>query len=124
MPQPEIGCPFIQPEIGITSTPVIDVQSGTLFVLARTSEPGPDGKPRYFQRLHALDVATGHERPGSPVLIRATVRSTTTGFLGLLEGDLRFDAYVENPRAALLLVNGMVWIAWAHPAIWVLTMAG
>src|SRR5512140_2701540 len=32
----DVRCPFIQPEVGITPTPVIDMRSGTLFVLART----------------------------------------------------------------------------------------
>src|SRR6185369_10037587 len=62
------------------------------------------------QRLHAIDITTGAERPGSPVLIRATVKSST--FLGLLGKDVNFHAVLENQRAALLLANGNVYIAW------------
>jgi len=91
-------CPFIQPGIGITPTPVIDAQSGTIYVLARTSEGGGIfSSPYYSQRLHALSLATGQEKPGSPVEIS-------------VKG---FDALRELPRAALLLVNGQVILTWA-----------
>ncbi|HKO12146.1 MAG TPA: hypothetical protein VJV22_09265, partial [Acidobacteriaceae bacterium] len=60
------GCGQISPEIGITSTPVIDRQSGphgTIFVAAMSKDSGGS----YHQRLHAIDVTTGVELPGSPV---------------------------------------------------------
>src|SRR5579872_818185 len=47
----EVRCPFIRPEIGITPTPVIDLASGTMYVLARTKESG-----RFVQKLHALAI--------------------------------------------------------------------
>jgi hypothetical protein len=106
----EVRCPFISPEVGVTSTPVIDAGSRTIYVLARTAEMGADRKPRFFQRLHALDLATGAERAGSPVLIRASV--PTTSFFGLLSSELTFHAVLENPRAALLLAGGNVYLSW------------
>jgi hypothetical protein len=87
-----LQCPFINPEVGITSTPVIDPDARTLYVLARTESNG-----RYFQHLHALDLATGAERPNSPVEVRAP----------------GFDPLLENPRAALLLASGSVYLSWA-----------
>ena len=111
--QSDVGCPFITPEIGITSTPVIDAAAGTLYVLVRTRERGPEGLPRFFQRLHALDISSGAERPGSPVLIRASAPTASTGFMGLFSGTVTFNAFRENPRAALSLVNGMMWLTWA-----------
>ncbi len=106
----DVSCPFIAPEVGITSTPVIDAASRTIYVLARTAERGPDGSPRFFQRLHALDLANGAEKPGSPVLIRASVTATT--FFGLLSKEVSFHALLENPRAALLLSGGNVYLTW------------
>jgi hypothetical protein len=106
----DMRCPFISPEVGITSTPVIDTASRTIYVLARTAEKGADQKVRYFQRLHALDLATGAEKPGSPVVIRGSV--TTTSFFGLLSSEVKFHAQLENPRAALLLTGGNVYLAW------------
>ncbi len=101
----ELKCTAIVPEVGITSTPVIDTAAGTMYVLARTKENGS-----YVQRLHALDIATGAERPGSPVIIRARVRGNGEGSSG---GVLRFNPFYEGQRAGLLLQNGGVYIAWA-----------
>jgi len=101
----DVRCPFIVPSIGITSTPVIDAASGTIYVLARTQEHG-----NYFQKLHALDVATGAEKSGSPVAIKASSPHKT---LGLVSNPVDFDARSENPRAALLLSSGKVYLSWA-----------
>ena len=94
-------------EWGITSTPVIDPSSGTIFVLERTKNTI---NTTYAQHLHALDIATGAEKFGGPVLIQASVPGTGEGSIN---GALAFDALRENNRAALLLQNGVVYIAWA-----------
>jgi len=104
-----VRCPFIAPDVGITSTPVIDPATQTLYVLARTSER-VDGEERFFQRLHALDITTGAERSGSPVLIRASLN--TSWLFGLMSHEVTFHALLENPRAALLLSKGTLYIAW------------
>jgi hypothetical protein len=98
----------ILPEIGITSTPVIDLETNSLFVVAKTKENG-----KYFQRLHVLDIATGAERKGSPLLINSTVPGTGDG---AANGVVPFDSLKELQRAALLLVNGVVYIAFASHA--------
>jgi len=100
----EVSCPFISPEIGITSTPAIDSASGTIYVLARSFEGSSA-----IQRLHALDVATGVEKFGGPVKIEASVTGKTRGG----SGPIVFDGLRENQRAALLLVDGKVYITWA-----------
>ena len=58
VPARDANCPFISPEIGITSTPVIDPDTGTLDALARTRDSG-FLENTYEQRLHALAVTTG-----------------------------------------------------------------
>jgi len=103
-----VQCPFLNPEIGITSTPVIDPQSGTLYVLARTKESN-----HFWQRLHALDVRTGKEKFGGPVVIRASVESRVKSLLGLGPPQtVDFLALHENPRAALLLDRGTLYLTW------------
>jgi hypothetical protein len=97
----------IAPEVGITGTPVIDSASRTLYVVAATRE-GSGNNRRYVQRLHALDLATGAEKFGGPVEIVATVVGLGEGSQG---GQLAFDPLVHNQRAALLLSNGVVYIA-------------
>jgi hypothetical protein len=105
----DVACPFIRPEIGITSTPVIDPSTGTLYVLARTKQRN-SGRWIFHQKLHALDVATGAEKFGGPVEIRASVKETNNP---ASQGRIEFDPLRENQRAALLLSNGKIYIAWA-----------
>ena len=86
-------------EVGIVSTPVIDSVGGTFYVVAETYESG-----MVKHRLHALDVTTGQEKLGGPVLITGsyTLHGITTHFK---------DLYQLN-RPGLLLANGNVYIAW------------
>src|ERR1700730_701296 len=105
VPNGDVGTDDITPEIGITATPVIDTASNTLYVVGKTKENG-----NYFQRLHALDITTGAEKSGSPVTLSAQVSGNGNGSSG---GVLRFDAKLENNRAGLLLLNGIVYIAFA-----------
>jgi hypothetical protein len=101
VPQADVGS-TIFPEIGITSTPVIDPVSGTIYVVAETKENG-----NYFHRLHALDLTTGAEKAGSPVIIQASV--TGTGGSGA-SGTISFTSMSQLQRPALTLYNGMVLI--------------
>lgn len=99
-----LGCLSIAPELGITGTPVIDPAAGTLYVVASTILNG-----QFYHRLHALDVTTGAERPGSPVVIQATVPGTGDGFS---QTTVPFHPYLYKNRAGLLLLNGVVYTAW------------
>jgi hypothetical protein len=106
----DTSCFFIVPQVGITSTPVIDPKTGTLYVLARTKEhKGLLSADVFRQRLHALAITTGAEKFGGPVEIKASVKGTGSGQAG---GQVAFDPQRENPRAALLLVNGSVYLSW------------
>ena len=99
----------ISPEIGITSTPVIDQARGILFVEARTKEVSGTST-NYVHKLHALDITTGNEMPGSPVVITASVHGTGYDNVG---GIVTFNPIRQNNRAGLLLLNGVVYIAFA-----------
>jgi hypothetical protein len=99
-----IGGP-IQPNVGITGTPVIDGSTGTLYVVSVTQEGN-----NQVHRLHALDITNGNEKFGGPVPITATVPGTGAGSNN---GQITFDPVLELQRSALTLVNGVVYIAWA-----------
>jgi hypothetical protein len=110
---PYQDCRTFVGEIGIVGTPVIDTNSGTLYVVARTKEPLPPPNNQTLaqvQRLHALDVATGAERRNSPVVIDATVLGTGIDNNG---GQVRFNPAREMQRAGLLLAGGVVYVAFA-----------
>ena len=64
----------------------------------------------YFQRLHALDITTGAELEGGPVTVQATYPGTGDNSSG---GQVVFDPKQYKDRAALLLLNGVVYTSWA-----------
>ena len=97
-------CSIGGPVYGITATPVIDPSTGTLYIVSMTQE---NGYP--VQRLHALDVTTGAEKFAGPSTITATVTGNGSGSVG---GTLAFDPKWENQRPGLLLLNGIVYMAW------------
>ncbi len=85
------GCGDLTPTVGITGTPVIDPASGTMYLDAKTAL-GPAHK------LHALNITNGQEKFGGPVTIAA---------------GSQFSASLEHQRAGLLLLNGVVYLAYA-----------
>ncbi len=102
------GCSQITPEIGITSTPVIDRKAGTngtIFVVGMSQ----DQSGHYHQRLHALDVTTGTEQTGSPAEISASYPGTGANSSS---GTVIFDPGQYAVRAGLLLLNGVIYMGW------------
>ena len=93
-------------EVGIISTPVIDPSTNTLYAIAKTYE----NSVQIF-RLHALDVLTGAEKLGGPIQI--TARYPGSGVPNDGAGHVLFVAAMENQRAALTLVNGVIYVAFA-----------
>jgi hypothetical protein len=89
---------------------VIDLKTGTLYVLARTRIKHSVSNDEYFQHLHALAITTGVEKFGGPKLISASVLGKGAG---AANGQVAFDPLKENPRAALTLTNGVLYLAWA-----------
>jgi hypothetical protein len=101
------GCGQVTPQIGITSTPVIDRSAGpdgTIYVVAMSKNAAGD----YFQRLHALDLVTLAERPSSPVLVQATYPGTANNSVGTTS----FQPGQYEERTGLLLVGETVHTAW------------
>jgi len=106
VPSSDTSCDQIIPQIGITSTPVIDPTTGTLYTVAVTKEGGAN-HPRYFQRLHALALATGEEKFGGPVEITGGVPGRGAGSRN---GAITLDAFLHLNRPGLALVNGTIYI--------------
>ncbi|TMH43804.1 MAG: hypothetical protein E6H56_02840 [Betaproteobacteria bacterium] len=112
----------INTKIGITGTPVIDPATGTLYVVAKTRETVGTRcsvvSPCYFQRLHALDIATGAEKFGGPANISPGITVpggavTNEPTCSSSAGNVPFCPLRENQRPGLLLLNGKVYVAWA-----------
>jgi hypothetical protein len=104
------GCTDTQPKVGITSTPVIDSTSKTVYVEAKST----DGT-NYFHRLHALDLLTGNEKTPGPVVIAGTVPGTGDG---MVNGQIAFDNLRHLNRPGLLLFkdtnnNSTIYLAYA-----------
>ncbi len=100
-------CDDLVPEVGITSTPVIDAASGTIYVSAKTKEVTA-GVTNYVHRLHALDVATGAEKFGGPVVVQPSVAGTGDGTDG--NGQVPFNPLRQFNRLGLLLDRGVVYV--------------
>jgi hypothetical protein len=109
VPADDVASDDISPEIGITGSPVIDPATNTLYVVAKTKEVS-GGTTTYVHRLHALNATTGMEKPGGPVVIQASVPGTGVGGNGSI---VPFISLRENQRPALLLTNGVVYVAFA-----------
>jgi outer membrane protein assembly factor BamB len=99
-------CGQISPVIGITSTPVISRAGplGTIYLVAMSKNGST-----YFQRIHALDVTTGKEQPGSPITVSAKYPGTGADSHG---GYVYFDPGQYAERAGLLLLNGVLYTGW------------
>jgi len=101
----QANCSDLVPEIGITATPVIDKSAGangTIFVVAFST----DGSGGYFNRLHAIDLATGNDQTGiGPVLINPGTVSGTSPLN-------TFNSTNQRGRAGLLLLNGIIYTSW------------
>jgi outer membrane protein assembly factor BamB len=103
VPKDQLPCPDMGPQIGITGTPVIDPVTHTLYVAAKTFS---NGRSSFY--LHALDIASGKEKDGSPVLITATLPGTGASERN---GTVTFNPAPQLQRPGLVLTNGQVIIA-------------
>jgi len=102
------GCSQVTPEIGITSTPVIDRSrgpNGVIYVAAMTK----NSSGAYIQRLHALDITTGAELSGGPQTVQASFPGSGAGSSN---GSVIFDPKQYEERSGLLLLNGRIVTIW------------
>lgn len=96
----QVGCGDLVPQIGVTSTPVIDPSTGTIYVETKSNEGGA-----FPHRLHAIDITTGNEKFSGPALISASV--------SVPGGTVTFDGLRHLNRPGLLWLNGLLYIAYA-----------
>ncbi len=83
---------------GIVGTPAIDSATNTMYLVAKTLL-----NTTVRHHLHALDITTGNERPGSPVLITAQSISNKGH-------KMVFNSLHQKNRPGLLLVNGVLYM--------------
>jgi hypothetical protein len=103
VPMP-FGCNNSGPNIGITSTPVIDLTSQTLYLIAYLNLSGNPTNPNPSYQLHALSLSTLADKAGSPVTVAAS-HTLTNG------STFTFNATYQRQRPALLELNGNVYAA-------------
>ncbi|NUP48239.1 MAG: choice-of-anchor D domain-containing protein [Catenulispora sp.] len=93
-----VNCPDLQPSIGVTSTPVYDPASDSVYLTSKTYSGGVMSNAHWY--MHAINPKTGEERPNWPVEIKGSPDNDPT---------TQFDAYHQMQRPGLLLLNGVVY---------------
>ncbi|MBV8514723.1 MAG: pyrrolo-quinoline quinone [Acidobacteria bacterium] len=104
-PSDDRNCGQVTPEIGITSTPVIDRTRNAIYVVAVSKTSGA----AYVHRIHALNLSTGSELFGGPTTITATFPGSGANSAN---GTDTFDPGQYNERAALLQVGATIYTTW------------
>jgi outer membrane protein assembly factor BamB len=92
VPRGQIGCNDLASDVGITSTPVIDPSTNTMYVAAKHVDFG-----QQVYTLHALDIRSGASRGHVDI--------------GANAGQVKFEASRQLNRPGLLLANGTVYLA-------------
>lgn len=105
VPSADTQCGLLSPEVGITSTPVIDAQAKTIWFTTRNKENG-----QYLHKIHALDIATGEPKPNSPKVITAQAQGTGDGSVN---GTIKLDGLRTMQRPGLLKVGNKIFLAFA-----------
>lgn len=95
----DIGCEDLAPHVGVTGTPVIDPNTNTAYLFAK-SYAGEEESGPVVWKMHAIDLATGEDRAGFPV----TIEGAAENLLGTT-----FEPIHQLQRPALLLMNGVVY---------------
>lgn len=101
--------------IGIVGTPVIDTITNTMFFVSRDKVITIGDSGVFEQWLHAIDIRTGKDVGNSPHLIMATYQGNGNGSKN---GTILFNPKKQNQRAALALVNGVIYLEWSSHCDW------
>jgi outer membrane protein assembly factor BamB len=91
-----LPCGNINP-LGITGTPIVDLQTRSLYFDAMTT---PDGGATKKHMIYSLNVDTGATNPGWPMDVGATAKF----------GSVSFNSSTQNERGALAIVNGYLYV--------------
>ncbi len=94
----DVGCGDIQPTYGITSTPVINRATGTIYVVAATEPTSYN----FHTTIHALDIATLADKV-TPVDIAASVKLNNGS-------TLSFNPQNQYNRPGLVWANNSLYI--------------
>jgi hypothetical protein len=101
-----IGLGDLTPETGVIGTPVIDLSTATLYAVSQSVIQS--ASPSFFQRLHAIDLSTGNDKQ-PPTSISSAITVPGSGDGGT---TVAFDPRTQNQRAALALMNGLIYVCW------------
>jgi hypothetical protein len=94
----DVACADLRPSVGITGTPVVDSAKNTAYFFSKTYASGTSGAAAWY--AHAIDVGTGAERTGFPVLIQGIASN---------DAGKAFNPTTQLQRAGLLLLDGVVY---------------
>jgi hypothetical protein len=130
----QTGVNNVQPEIGITSTPVIDPANNLIYVMARTAQVESNGT-HFLYTIHAINISNGAEALGGPTVVGDTIYNDLGQFVsnpsftyvsgpevpgtgsGSVNGMVPFNAWTQDQRASLTLTGGVVYAGFAYGGI-------
>ncbi|HWX96416.1 MAG TPA: choice-of-anchor D domain-containing protein [Solirubrobacteraceae bacterium] len=96
----DIGCADLTPNIGVTSTPVIDSTTNTAYMTHKTYVSGSSGPARWY--MDAIDLTNGSEKAGFPVELAGNAQN---------QPGEAFQPTTQLQRPGLLLLGGVVYAA-------------
>jgi hypothetical protein len=105
IPSDDRGCGQVTPEIGITSTPVIDRTRNAIYLVAVSKTSAGN----YIHRIHALNLSTGADLFGGPTTVTATFPGSGANSSN---GNVVFDPAQYNERPGLLEIGGTIYTTW------------
>ncbi len=130
----DTGVDNVQPEIGITSTPVINPANNLIYVMAHTEQVESDGT-HFLYTIHAINISNGAEALGGPTVVGDTIYNDLGHFSanpsftyvsgpevpgtgsGSINGMVQFNAWTQDQRASLTLNGGVVYAGFAYGGI-------